>query len=193
MPFLTEELWHAVYDSNSPAKSIALTKFPTASQASFKASAMLDMKLVQKLVTEVRGLRKEIGIEERVAVPIEVRSDPTIQTTLSDNRLIIEKLARVQEVRFVNEIAAGLSNHSTSDFDVAVIYQRTIDVPAERERKKKDIAQQEKIIASSDRQLNNPGFLAKAPAHIVEGLKKQREEAQRLLDKLRSDLDSLPE
>jgi valyl-tRNA synthetase len=26
MPFLTEELWHAVYDGNTPAKSIALTK-----------------------------------------------------------------------------------------------------------------------------------------------------------------------
>ena len=26
MPFLTEELWHAVYDGNPPAKSIALTR-----------------------------------------------------------------------------------------------------------------------------------------------------------------------
>ena len=59
-------------------------------------------------------------------------------------------------------------------------------------KKAKEIAQQEKIIANSDRQLNNPGFTAKAPAHIVEGLKKQRDEAQQLLDKLRRDLDSLP-
>ena len=28
MPFLTEELWHAVYDGNPPAKSIALTSYP---------------------------------------------------------------------------------------------------------------------------------------------------------------------
>src|SRR5271167_1642691 len=28
MPFLTEELWHAVYDGEPPAKSIALTRYP---------------------------------------------------------------------------------------------------------------------------------------------------------------------
>jgi valyl-tRNA synthetase len=98
----------------------------------------------------------------------------------------------VSEVRFVEAITAGLSKHSTTAFDVAVVYERTIDVAAERDRLTKDIARQEKIIQSSDRQLNNDGFLAKAPAHIVEGLKKQREEALRLRDKARGDLDALP-
>jgi valyl-tRNA synthetase len=28
MPFLTEEIWHALYDGNPPAKSIALTQYP---------------------------------------------------------------------------------------------------------------------------------------------------------------------
>src|SRR6185437_13923912 len=30
MPFLTEELWHALYEGKPPAKSIALTRFPVA-------------------------------------------------------------------------------------------------------------------------------------------------------------------
>ena len=30
MPFLTEELWHALYSGNPPAKSIALTRYPQA-------------------------------------------------------------------------------------------------------------------------------------------------------------------
>ena len=76
--------------------------------------------------------------------------------------------------------------------DIAIDYQAKIDVTAERDKLTKEIARLEKIIANSDRQLNNPGFTAKAPAHIVEGLKKQRDEAQQLLDKLRRDLDSLP-
>ena len=28
MPFITEEIWHALYDGNPPAKSIALTRYP---------------------------------------------------------------------------------------------------------------------------------------------------------------------
>ena len=31
MPFITEEIWHAVYDGNPPAKSIALTQYPQSS------------------------------------------------------------------------------------------------------------------------------------------------------------------
>jgi len=74
---------------------------------------------------------------------------------------------------------------------VAVVYERKIDVAAECEKLSKEIAKQEKIVANADRQLNNPGFTAKAPVHIVEGLKKQRDDAQQLLDKLRRDRDSL--
>ena len=63
---------------------------------------------------------------------------------------------------------AGLSNAPRARFDVLSIYERTIDVPAERDRLTKDIAKYEKGLAAADRQLGNEGFLAKAPAHIVE-------------------------
>jgi valyl-tRNA synthetase len=92
----------------------------------------------------------------------------------------------------VAQITAGLSKHSTPSFDVAVIYERTIDVPAERERLTKDIARYEKGIAAAERQLGNEGFLAKAPAHVVEGLKKQESETRALLEKARAALDALP-
>jgi valyl-tRNA synthetase len=56
----------------------------------------------------------------------------------------------------------------------------------------KDIAKYEKNLISAERQLSNEGFLAKAPAHVVEGLKKQLAETRILLDKARRDLDALP-
>jgi valyl-tRNA synthetase len=100
-------------------------------------------------------------------------------------------MARVSEVRLVDEISAGLAKHATPQFDVALVYERKVDVAAECEKLSKEIAKQEKNVASADRQLGNPAFTAKAPTHIVDGLKKQREEAQHLLDKLRGDRDSL--
>jgi valyl-tRNA synthetase len=151
------------------------------------------MALLQNLIVEVRALRKEIGVEEKAVVPIEVRIDADLKEVIGENRAIVERLARVSDVKFVDPITAGLARHSTPQFDVAVIYERKIDVAAERDKLSKEIAKLEKIIANSDRQLNNPGFMAKAPAHIVEGLKKQRDDAQQLLDKKRRDLDSLPE
>ena len=62
-----------------------------------------------------------------------------------------------------------------------------------RERSKKDVAKYEKGLAADERQLGNKGFLDKAPAHIVEGLKKQEAEMRLQLEKARAALDALPE
>ena len=148
-------------------------------------AALAEMALLQSLIVEIRALRKEIGVEEKAVTPIEVRFGAALQTVVKNSSAIVERLARASEVRFVDQITAGLSKHSTPEFDVAVVYERTIDVPAERERLTKDIAKYEKGLAAAERQLGNESFLAKAPAQVVEGLKKQESETRLLLEKAR--------
>jgi valyl-tRNA synthetase len=194
MPFITEEIWHALYDGNPPAKSIALSYYPP-TQGVIGVSMQIEMELLQSLISEVRALRKERGVDEKAVVSIEVRIEPERKHIIVQNSITVERLARVNEIRFVNEIKAGLTKHSTVEFDVAIDYQapeRTIDVPAERERLTKEIAKYEKGVASAERQLGNDAFLAKAPANVVEGLKKQEAETRLLLDKARSALSALP-
>jgi valyl-tRNA synthetase len=193
MPFITEEIWHALYDGNPPAKSIALTTYPQAAASAADAVAQIDMGVVQSLIVEVRTLRKEVGVEEKAVTPIEVRIDAGMQTVLHENRAMVERLSRVSEMRFVRQITAGLSKHSTFNFDVAVVYQASIDVPAQIARLTKDIAKYEKGVAAAERQLGNEGFLGKAPPQVVEGLKKQESETRALLEKARAALESLPQ
>ena len=193
MPFITEEIWHALYDGNPPAKSIALTTYPQAAASAADAVAQIDMGVVQSLIVEVRTLRKEVGVEEKAVTPIEVRIDAGMQSVLHENRAMVERLSRVSEMRFVRQITAGLSKHSTFNFDVAVVYQASIDVPAEIARLTKDIAKYEKGLAAAERQLGNEGFLGKAPPQVVEGLKKQESETRALLEKARAALESLPQ
>jgi valyl-tRNA synthetase len=191
MPFITEEVWHALYDGNPPAKSIALTRYPQG-DTHLHDEAVLDMVALQSLIVEVRALRKEIAVEEKAVTPIEVRTGAIMQGVIEQNIAMVERLARVNEVRFVQQITAGVSKHSTPSFDAAVIYERTIDVAAECERLTKDIAKYEKGLAAAGRQLGNEGFLAKAPAHVVEGLKKQEAETRVLMEKARAALETLP-
>jgi valyl-tRNA synthetase len=190
MPFLTEELWHAVYDGKPPKKSIALTSYPPVN--SIHLRAQIEMEILQLFIVEVRALRKEAGVEEKAVTPIEIRTDASVQALLKENSATVERLAKVSEFRFVSEVTAGLSKHSTPRFDVAVIYERTIDVPAERERLNKEIVKYEKGLASAERQLGNESFLSKAPPQVVEGLKKQEAETRVLLEKARAALDALP-
>jgi valyl-tRNA synthetase len=49
----------------------------------------------------------------------------------------------------------------------------------------------EKELANANRQLGNDGFLAKAPAQVVDGLRKRQGENQVVLDKTREALANL--
>jgi valyl-tRNA synthetase len=192
MPFITEEIWHALYEEDElPAKSIALMSYPPV-QGVIDVSALVEMELLQRLIVEIRALRKEIGVEEKAVIPIEFRIDGQSKHVITENIALVERLARVSDLKFVEQIAEGLAKHSTPGFDVAVVYERTIDVAAERERLAKEIARYEKGLAAAARQLGNEGFLAKAPAQVVEGLKNQEAETRLLLEKARATLDALP-
>jgi valyl-tRNA synthetase len=193
MPFLTEELWHAVYDGNPPAKSIALSQYPKANEAPRDQAALDQMAKVQTLIGLLRAMRKEHLIPERTLARFAINTTPEAKLTYTEHIEIIKRLGHVSEVAFYGPgvDGPGVTQHS-SELAAKLLYERAIDTAAERERLTKDIAKYEKGVAAAERQLGNDGFLAKAPAHVVEGLKKQEAETRMLLEKARAALDALP-
>jgi valyl-tRNA synthetase len=196
MPFITEEIWHALYNGAPPAKSIALSRFPQAADFPSDEQAVHAIETLQEVIVTVRGLRKEIGVPEKEATPIRVFSTPNASqsaaTLAQANADMLAKLCRVSAVELASASLSGESTRSTPTFDVEVVYARQIDVPAERERLAKELAKLEKGLQAADRQLGNEAFMAKAPAHIVEGLRKQSTETRLLYDKAKAALEALP-
>jgi valyl-tRNA synthetase len=104
----------------------------------------------------------------------------------------VERLANVEKITFVNgSLAKHAGARSTARFDVHVVYERRIDVAAERERLTKELEKLEKEFANNQRQLSNEQFLAKAPEKVVEGLRRREQELVGLRDKIRRQLDEL--
>jgi valyl-tRNA synthetase len=192
MPFITEEIWHAFYDDAAPSKSIALTRFPQAGDIATDAVSVAAMEVVQQIIVTVRGLRKEMAVPEKEPAPIRIYADNRVAALADGNTDLLARLARVSEVEFASAPLTGDGARSTADFDVAVVYERQIDVAAERERLMKDLAKFEKGLAAAERQLGNETFMSKAPAHIVDGLRKQAGETKMLHDKAKAALDALP-
>ncbi len=186
MPFITEEVWHAIYDGKPPLKSIALATYPQADEMQFDTAAEIQMAILQDLIVAVRNLRAELKVEPKVKVPIEVFShDPETWNVIQNNREAIERIAGVQGITDVTESRARQApSRSTSRFDVHVVYEKKIDVAAECERLTKELEKIEKEIANGQRQLSNEQFLAKAPTKVVEGLKTRAEELKVLREKI---------
>jgi len=193
MPFITEEIWHAVYAGKPPLKSIALAAYPQGDEKQVDLAAETEMAILQDLIVSVRNLRAELKIEPKVKVPVEVFAhEPEIRQLIEHNQCAVERLAGVEKLTFVESSLAKLAGaRHTARFDVHVVHERKIDVAAERERLKKELEKTEKEIANTQRQLGNKGFLAKAPAHVVEGIRKRQQELAVLLEKTKSKLKEL--
>jgi valyl-tRNA synthetase len=202
MPFITEEIWHALYAGWPPAKSIALMPYPVyidyddTLKQTFKSSE-ISMQLMQQTITAIRSHRKELGVPEKLLLPVKIATGGS--DVLNRNLDILEKLAKVSSaeiVSFTDRNTGGKYGHlkwqSFGQVDVFLEYEKEIDVAAERERLTKDLAKYEKGLAAAERQLGNAGFVAKAPAQIVEGLRKQAAETLALKQKAEAALRSLP-
>ena len=151
------------------------------------------MALLQDLIVGVRNLRAELEVETRQRVPIEVfTEDSGVRELIEENRNALEKLANVEQVRFAGSSLEKRSNvRHTARFDVRLIYEKKIDIAAEREKATKELERIEKELESIERQLANESFVTKAPIHVVEKLRKRREELLTLRDKIRKKLDEL--
>jgi len=193
MPFITEEIWHAMYAGKPPLKSIALAPYPSANESQIDLAAETQMAVLQDLIASVRNLRAELKVEPKVKVPIEVFAhEPEIKRLIEDNQGAVERLANVESVKYVESSLAKLAgSRSTARFDAHVVYEKKIDVAAECERLRKEWEKIEKDIANGERQLGNEQFLAKAPAKVVEGLRAKAEELKVLRDKTVAKLKEL--
>ncbi|MGO9649321.1 MAG: valine--tRNA ligase [Terriglobales bacterium] len=193
MPFITEEIWQAIYDGKPPRQSIALAAYPQSDKEQLDLAAETDMAILQDLIVSLRNLRAELKVEPKVRVPIELFAhDPQTKFLVEQNREAIERLGSVSTITDVTQSRANLApSRATARFDVRVIYEKKIDVVAERERLTKELEKMEKEIANGQRQLSNEGFLAKAPANVVEGLRKRAQELQVLREKTKSKLEEL--
>jgi valyl-tRNA synthetase len=195
MPFITEEIWHAIYDGKPPLKSIALAAYPAADEKQIDLGAETEMAILQDLIVSVRNLRAELKVEPKVKVPIEVFAhEAEIRAMLEKNlgAVLLDRPANVEKITFVESSLANLPGaRSTSRFDVHAIYEKKIDVAAERERLTKELEKIEKEQINGQRQLSNEQFLAKAPAKVVEGLKTRAEELRVLREKTLGKLKEL--
>jgi valyl-tRNA synthetase len=193
MPFITEEIWQALWEGKAPLKSIALASYPQPDEKQFDPNAETNMAILQDLIVSVRNLRAELKAEPKVKVPIEIFAhERDIRDLVEQNRGAVERLANVQNITFVeSSLAKRAGARSTARFDVHIVYERQINIPAECERLKKELEKIEKELANNQKQLGNNQFLAKAPANVVDGLRKRGGELLVLQEKTASKMKEL--
>jgi len=93
--------------------------------------------------------------------------------------------------RVDESLAKATNSRATARFELRLVYEQKIDVEAETARTAKELEKLEAEFLRNGNQLGNQGFLAKAPAKVVEGLRTRRVELESLIEKSRARLGEL--
>ncbi|HKE32399.1 MAG TPA: valine--tRNA ligase, partial [Candidatus Angelobacter sp.] len=192
MPFITEEIWHAVYAGKPPAISIALVSYPELESRRLNDQAETQMSVLQELIVNIRNIRAERRVEPRVKVPIQIHAGVHVRELINSNRGMVERLANLNGLEFTEQPLTSVAGvRVTNNFQVFMVYEQKVDIAAERERLTKQLKKFEAERAEKQQRLDDDEFVKKAPAHVVEGLRKRVAELDILIQKIRTALDNL--
>ena len=154
MPFLTEEIWHALYARSAAPREVH-RPHPLPQPADFPAddaAVQRDGRPCRSSSSPSARLRKELGVPEKEATPILLYAAPTAIDRRSPRPTPTCSPAWPASAPSSSppQPLTGDNARSTASFDVAVVYERQIDIPAERERLTKDLAKYEKGLAAAE-------------------------------------------
>jgi len=183
MPFITEEIWSALYNGKTPRKSIALAAYPETDERQLDPDAEREMAILQDLIVSVRNIRAELKVPQKEAAPVEIFAAEEVRALIEANSGALERLANISEWTFASgSLAKAGNSRATARFEVRLVYEQKIDVAAEMARATKEMEKLEAEYQRNTSQLANQAFLAKAPAKVVDGLKTRRSELESLLE-----------
>ncbi|RKH64536.1 valine--tRNA ligase [Corallococcus aberystwythensis] len=193
MPFITEEIWQKLPMSR-PTESICIAAYPEPEAAWVDAAAEGEMAPVIAAIEGLRTLRGESNLPPSAKVKAVVQSpDATTRELLERWRAYLMPLAGLSEVVVgppgakPPQAAAFVSGN----LEIYVPLAGLVDLDAERDRLKKEIARAEQELSSLQRKLDNPNFVARAPPDVVEKDKARVAELQERAVKLQDHLQRI--
>jgi valyl-tRNA synthetase len=188
MPFITEELWHALADR---PYDLIHARWP-APGASADAAASAEIDWLIRLVSEVRTAKNELGIAPGARLNAFVRdAGPLTVERLANQQAAIARLARLDSVSTDAAPAGGAVQLVVDEATFVLPLEGVIDLAAERARITKAIEAVSKEAASLAGRLNNPAFVEKAKPEAVEKARADHAEKAAEVEKLTAALARL--
>jgi valyl-tRNA synthetase len=198
-PFISEELWHLLgygtendfIQNHHTGTGGDLLRVLRENGIKLSAAKVADVAQLREFVASVRGLKSQANqATRRDAVITVVAKDATAKALLTANREKLSSLAGLAEIGFADD-AGDRTGSLTSLGTVMLELSGTVDVAAEKIRLAKELAKLEQAVAAGEAKLTNEAFVSKAPPKILEGARKQLDEAKAKRDEIARMLTTL--
>ncbi len=165
MPFITEELWGVLGDRQ---KMLVHADWPTYGAEIVDDAAMAEMNWAISMIEGIRSARAQVNVPVGLKVPVvQLDADAAAKAALSNNRALIERLARIDSITEAATAPKGAITIPTAGATFCLPLADIIDIDAEKARLAKGLEKLGKELGGLRGRLNNPKFAESAPTEVV--------------------------
>ena len=187
MPFITEEIWQTLPHEGD---ALIVAQWPEYCQEHDFPEAELEMQRIMDVIRGVRNRRAEMNVPPSRKTNLYIATaEPN---TFENGIAILNKLAYATQITIGPAFdIEGAVTIVTNDAKVYIPMDELVDKKAELARLNKELETAKKQFAQVNGKLNNQGFLTKAPAQVVEGVKKDFDTLTERIQLIESSISAL--
>lgn len=189
MPFLTEEIWQALPHEG---EFLMLASWPEyRGELAFPEEEQA-MELVMDAIRAIRARRAEMNVPPSKKASLIIATDKA--DVFRSGQPFLMRLAYADKVSVVEtppEDTSGMVTAVTHEARMFMPLSELVDLEKEKIRVEKELTKSKAELNSLNTKLGNPGFLNKAPAHVVAAEQERAEKLAALIQKLTDQLQSM--
>ncbi|MEJ1364968.1 MAG: valine--tRNA ligase, partial [Candidatus Sedimenticola sp. (ex Thyasira tokunagai)] len=195
MPFITEEIWQkAAPLAGIEAETLMLRPFPVADQSKMDRDAEAEMEWVKLFILGIRRIKGEMNIAPSKPLGVLLQNASDLDRAwLESNRHYLDFLARLESATLLESgvEAPESATALVGEMKVLIPMAGLIDKAAELARLEKEIGKITSDMERISKKLENPNFVDKAPAAVVQKEKDKLADQQSALDNLQEQLEKI--
>ena len=189
MPFITEEIWqHLPHDG----ESIMISQWPEYDEKLNFPQDEESMELIMQAISAIRNRRAEMNVPPSKKAKVIVVTAKT--DVFAQGAAFFEKLASASEA-VVQTDKSGISDNAVNvvvpSAEIYLPLDELVDKTKELERLNAEKKKLEGEIKRVEGKLNNPGFVNKAPAKVVDEERAKGEKYKEMLEKVLESIKSM--
>jgi valyl-tRNA synthetase len=191
VPFITEALWQRL-PGHVDGTFLTTASWPTARPATEVSVAAGQFRLIKDVVEAMRRVRSEYNVPPGKMIDAFVVTTPERRQMLDDEFSLISRLCRTA-FAFVEWAPSGPGANVILEggTELIVPLEGLVDVKKECDRLKGELDRLQKQLTSLEARLENPGFVERAPSHVIDAERAKREEWRARSDQLTRRIEGL--
>ena len=186
MPFITEELWQALYE-RKPGESIMRVSLVLSAPTAAESQLVADFEQVKQIVSGVRMVRSQKNIAPKEALELQT----VAQNNYERFNAAISKMANLSAINVVREKDAMASAFMIGTDEFAVPLGNMIDIDAEIEKQETQLRHLEGFLQGVMKKLSNERFVQNAPEAVVAMERKKQSDAEEKIAALKESIAAL--